>query len=58
MVVNTQSVHLDVLLDEVERNGKVWFKICLILELKVGIRIKMEDLTIILCELNLISNLI
>ena len=57
-MVLTKIVHLEEFLDEVQRVVRVWFKICLILELKVGIRIKMADLTIILCELNLISNLI
>jgi hypothetical protein len=53
MLVNTKSVHLDVLLDEVERVGKVWFKICLIHGLKVGNIIIVADLTIIICHLHL-----
>ena len=57
-MVLTKVVHLEEFLDEVQRVVRVWFKICLIMELKVGTRIKMADLTIILCELNLISNLI
>ncbi len=53
MVIFIKSVHLDVLLDEVERFGKVWFKICLIQGLKVGNIIIVADLTIITCHLNL-----
>ena len=51
-------VHLDVVLDEVQRVGFAWFEILLIQRLKVGIRLKMAVLTISACEHNLISNLI
>ena len=50
MVVNTQSVHLYVLLDEVERIGKVWLKNLLIQGLKVGMMLKISVLTIITCD--------
>jgi hypothetical protein len=35
-VVNIKSVHLDEVLDEVQRVGRVWFENFLIEELKVG----------------------
>jgi hypothetical protein len=35
-VVNTKNVHLDEVLDEVQRVVRVWFKNLLIEELKVG----------------------
>jgi hypothetical protein len=53
LLVNTKSIHLDVLLDEVERIGRVWFKVCLIQGLKVGKMLKMAQVTIIICHLNL-----
>jgi hypothetical protein len=57
-VFNTKSVHLDVLMDEEKRVGRVWFKNCLIKSLKVGIMLIMAELTIIICNLNLIFLLI
>ena len=51
MLVNTKNVHLDEVLDEVQRVGRVWFKNCLIQRLKVGIMLTMADLTIITCNL-------
>ena len=51
-------VHLDVVLDEVQRVGIVWFENFLKQRLKVGIRLKLAVLTISACELNLHSNLI
>jgi hypothetical protein len=57
-VVFTKVVHLDVVLDEVQRVGFVWFENLLIQRLKVGIRLKITVLTISACEHNLISNLI
>jgi hypothetical protein len=57
-VVFTKVVHLDVVLDEVQRVGFVWFENLLKQRLKVGLRLKMADLTISPCEPNLISNLI
>jgi hypothetical protein len=56
--VLSKVVHLDVILDEVRRVGMVWFKNLLIQRLKVGVMLKMAVLTIILCELKLISILI
>ena len=57
-MVFTKVVHLDVVLDEVQRVEMVWFKNLLIQRLKVGVMLKRADLTIISCEHNLISNLI
>jgi hypothetical protein len=57
-VVNTKVVHLDEVLDEVPRVGRVWFKNLLIKWLKVGIRLKMSHVTIITCNLVLIFLLI
>ena len=54
----TKVVHLDEVLDEVQRVGIVWFTNLLIQRLKVGIMIKMADLTIISCEPILNLNLI
>ena len=53
MLVNTKSVHLDVVLDEEKIVGRVWFKICLIQRLKVGNMLIVADLAIITCHLNL-----
>jgi hypothetical protein len=48
-VVNIKSVHLDVVLDEVQRVGRVWFENFLIEGLKVGMIIKRSKVTIITC---------
>ena len=40
-VVNIKVAHLDEVLDEVERVGRVWFKNLLIKGLKVGMLLKM-----------------
>jgi hypothetical protein len=45
-VVNTKNVHLDEVLDEVQRVERVWFENFLIQGLKVGMRLKMANLTI------------
>ena len=57
-MVNIKVVHLDEVLDEVQRVGVVWFRKLLIQGLKVGVMIKMAEVTIISCELKMISNLI
>jgi hypothetical protein len=57
-VVNTKVVHLDEVLDKVPRVGRVWFKNFLIKGLKVGMILKLSILTISVCKLILISNLI
>ena len=57
-MVLTKVVHLDEILDEVQRVGVVWFRIFLIQGLKVGNLLKMAQVTIITCELNLNSILI
>ena len=57
-MVFTKSVHLDEVLDEVQRVGIVLFKNLLKQRLKEGIMLKMADLTISACELILNSNLI
>ena len=49
-VVNTKVVHLDEVLDGVQRVGRVWFKNLLIKGLKVGYTIKMAHVTIITCN--------
>jgi hypothetical protein len=54
----TKVVHLDVVLDEVQIVGIVWFEKLLIQRLKVGIRLKIAVLTISACEHNFNSNLI
>ena len=50
MMVNTRNVHLDMVLDEVQRVEMVWFKICLMQRLKVGVMLKLSIWTIIICE--------
>ena len=50
MVIFTKSVHLDVVLDEVQRVSKVWFENFELQGLKVVIRLELADLTIIICE--------
>jgi hypothetical protein len=50
-VVNTKVVHLDEVLDEVQRVGRVWFKNFLIQGLKVGMLLKMAQVTIITCHM-------
>jgi hypothetical protein len=57
-VLLSKVVLLDEVLDEVQRVGFVWFENLLIQRLKVGIMLKMADLTISACELILNSNLI
>jgi hypothetical protein len=48
-VVNTKLVHLDEVLDEVQRVVRVWFKNLLIQGLKVGTILKRAQVTIITC---------
>jgi hypothetical protein len=48
-VVSSKVVHLDGVLDEVQRFGKVWFRKLLIKGLKVGKMLKMAYVTIITC---------
>ena len=50
-VVNTKVVHLDEVLDEVQRTDRVWFKIGFIERLKVGMMMKKSQVTISICEL-------
>jgi hypothetical protein len=50
MVIFTKSVHLDVVLDMVQRVSKVWFEKIELQWLKVVIRLELADLTIIICE--------
>jgi hypothetical protein len=57
-VVFTKSVHLDVLLDDMQRVGKVQFENLEIERLKVVTRIIMADLTIIACDPQLSLKLI
>jgi hypothetical protein len=57
-VVNTKNVHLDEVLDEVQRVERVWFENLLIKGLKVGMILKLSILTISVCKLILISYLI
>ena len=52
-VVNTKNVHLDEVLDEVQRVGRVWFENFLIEGLKVGKILKRSKVTIITCELEI-----
>ena len=49
-VVNIKSVHLDEVLDEVQRVGRVWFENFLIEGLKVGKMLKLSHVTIITCN--------
>jgi hypothetical protein len=57
-VVNTKVVHLDEVLDEVQRVERVWFENLPIKGLKVGMILKLSILTISVCKLILISYLI
>ena len=57
-VVNIKSVHLDEVLDEVQKVERVWFENLLIKRLKVGMILKLSILTISVCKLILISYLI
>ena len=50
-VVNTKVAHLDEVLDEVQRVVRVWFKNLLIQGLKVGMLLKMAQVTIITCHM-------
>jgi hypothetical protein len=50
-VVNIKVAHLDEVLDEVQRVGRVWFKNFLIQGLKVGMLLKMAQVTIITCHM-------
>ena len=58
MVVFTKVVHLDVLLDVVQRIGLVWFAKLEIQGLKVVIRMQMAKVTIISCDHQLSWDLI
>jgi hypothetical protein len=58
MLVFTKVVHLDEVLDEVQRVQRVWFKNLLIQGLKVGKMLKVSHVTIITCHLILIFLLI
>ncbi len=49
--VNTKNVHLDDVLDEVQRVVRVWFKNLRIKGLKVGMLLKMAQVTIITCHM-------
>ena len=55
-VVLSKVVHHVVVLDEVQRVGVVWFRKLLIQGLKVGVMVKMAEVTIISCELQIHSN--
>ena len=57
-VVNTKNVHLDEVLDEVQRVVRVWFRNLLIKWLKVGRILKRSKVTIITCMLDLKFSLI
>ena len=57
-MVNIKRVHLDEVLDEVQRVVRVWFENLLIQGLKEGKMLKIAQVTIILCELILNSILI
>jgi hypothetical protein len=57
-VVNIKSIHLDGVLDEVQKVERVWFENLLIKRLKVGMILKLSILTISVCKLILISYLI
>jgi len=48
-VVNSKSVQLDEVLDEVQRFGRVWFKNLLMQGLKVGTLMLLSKMTIITC---------
>ena len=50
-MVLTKVVHLDEVLDEVQRVGRVWFENLLIKGLKVGKILKMSHVTIITCHM-------
>ncbi len=50
-VVNTKLVHLEEVLDEVQRVDQVWFGKLLIKRLKVGKMVKVSHMTIIICDL-------
>ena len=50
-VVNTKVVHIDEVLDEVQRVVRVWFKNLSIKGHKVGKILKMAQVTIITCIL-------
>jgi hypothetical protein len=52
-VVNTKVIHLDEVLDEVQRVGRVWFKNFLIQGLKVGMLLKLSHVTIITCNMQI-----
>ena len=58
MVVNTKVVPLHLVLDEVVLVDQVWFRIWEIKRCKVGKKLKMGHMTIIICELNLRFSLI
>ena len=49
-VVNIKVAHLDEVLDEVQRVGRVWFENLLIKGLKVGKILKGSKVTIITCH--------
>ena len=51
MVVLSKVVHLDVVLDEVQRIGFGWFESLLKQRLKVGKMVKVSHMTIIICDL-------
>jgi hypothetical protein len=53
MLVFTKVVHLDEVLDEVQRVQRVWFKNLLIQGLKVGKMLKFAQVTIITCNLEI-----
>ena len=50
-MVNTKLVHLEEVLDEVQRVDQVWFGKLLIKRLKVGKMVKVSHMTIIICDL-------
>jgi hypothetical protein len=50
-LVNTKVVHIDDILDEVQRVGRVWFENFLIQGLKEGYMLKMAQVTITTCTL-------
>jgi hypothetical protein len=52
-MVNTKMVHLDTVLDEVERVGQVWFKNIPNQGCKVGMMLKSVKVSIITCKWNL-----
>jgi hypothetical protein len=57
-VVNTKVVHLEEVLDNVQRVVRVWFENLLIKGLEVGKILKRAQVTIITCERDLIFPLI